>query len=154
MAVEDFISPFGYSGFSDPDANDLPPADEPAIVLADDIDPNTGEFLSFDGVHPVDAHVRYQFQVEAGTGAALGRAGNRLREIQYIDDSTADGLRFEIKRIFTQLGPDWAVLKAANSEAKAVRVEADPTTQYAAVVADYENVLAQRSDEVRRNLEG
>ena len=154
MAVEDFISPFGYSGFSDPDAHGLPPAPEPPIVLADDIDPTTGEFISFDGVHPVDAHVRYQFQVQAGTGAAVGRVGHRLFENEYINDTTESAIRIEAKRIFSLLGAEWAVLKPASSGDKPVRVVADGETQLAYLVVDYENALAKRSDEIRRKLEG
>lgn len=154
MAVEDFISPFGYSGFSDPDANDLPPAEEPPIVLADDIDPNTGEFLSFDGVHPVDAHLRYQFQIEAGSGAAVGRTGHRFKDIKTIDERTQNNLTFEAKRILKLLGPEWVIPKKPDDDTQAIRTEVDPLTQLGAIVIDYENVLARKSGEVRRLLEG
>ena len=51
--------------------------------LADAIDPATGELASLRrGRHPVDAAVLWQFQVELGSGAALGQNGHRIRKIR------------------------------------------------------------------------
>lgn len=151
--VPDFIPPFGISALSAQEDAGLPPAGEPPVVLADDIDPETGELLSLDGVHPVDAHVRYQFQVRAASGAAVGRVGHRFRDIQVLDDRAPNALRHEATRIFKMLSP-WVRLEPPNADVSAVRVETDPTTQLGAVVVDYFNVIAQESNELRRPLEG
>lgn len=144
------IPPFGAYPFSDPQDASLPAAPEGPVILGDDIDPNTGELLSLDGVHPVDAHVRWQFQVRENSAPSLGRAGNRFHEIETLDAKTPNAIRLETQRIYRLLGPDWVRLQPPDNDTPPVRVETSPETQTAALVVDYYNVLQGRSAQVRR----
>lgn len=58
------------------------PAGPPAI-LADPIDPSTGEFLSIARSYdPTDACVIEALRVERGSGPAVLEEGNRIRDVQ------------------------------------------------------------------------
>jgi hypothetical protein len=75
------------------------PARPPAI-LADDIDPKTGELRSlFTSVHPVDAAIQYQFRVKRGSGACVLEQGQAFDSIKKNTSSAPNDLRFEAQRI-------------------------------------------------------
>ena len=55
----------------------------PGAILADRIDPETGEYASVIlGRHPVDAAVIDAFRLNRGTGIAVTDAGQRFRDIR------------------------------------------------------------------------
>ena len=55
----------------------------PAPMLADDIDPNTGELLSvFTSPHPVDAMARDAVIADRDSGLAIAGVGNTIHEIE------------------------------------------------------------------------
>jgi hypothetical protein len=63
------------------------PAKPPAI-LADNIDPSTGEYLSIlSGIHPVDSHVITALRTHRGTGVSVMATGQNFRSVTKIDDA-------------------------------------------------------------------
>lgn len=56
-------------------------------ILADKIDPATGEYESIlAGRDPVDAAVLVAVSIAMGTGAAVLSTGNRFRDAKFVDD--------------------------------------------------------------------
>jgi hypothetical protein len=63
-----------------------PPQEPPTAILADRINPLTGEFESLlEGRGLADAMLIQALRVQRGTGAAVRDVGNRFREITHID---------------------------------------------------------------------
>lgn len=57
----------------------------PPVILADAIDPETGEFVSLErGLDPVDAAVAWTVSVERDSGAAIQGIGHGLRTITHV----------------------------------------------------------------------
>lgn len=76
-----FVPPAGLplSAFTPSPVSTLGP---PPPILAERIDPTTGEVLSIlEGEDPTDAALLWQLRVRQGSGAALGDNGNRLHLI-------------------------------------------------------------------------
>lgn len=93
------VSPAGF--FTG--AEVVSPAQPPAI-LADDIDPATGEYRTIlSGIHPVDAAVGEAFRLQKGTGAAVADDGHEFRKIRKIGSSTPRELRDEALRTLKAL---------------------------------------------------
>lgn len=79
------------------------PADPP-VLLADDIDPATGELASlFTRIHPVDAMVVEAFRFERGSGAAVQNDGQRFLDIKKVGPSTARQMEDEARRVLQPL---------------------------------------------------
>jgi hypothetical protein len=71
------------------------PAKPPAI-LADNIDPSTGEYLSIlSGIHPVDSHVITALRTERGSGVSVMATGQRFRDVRKVDDAFARRIQDE-----------------------------------------------------------
>jgi hypothetical protein len=71
------------------------PAKPPAI-LADNIDPATGEFVSIlSGIHPVDSHVITALRTERGSGVSVMATGQRFRDVRKVDDAFARRIQDE-----------------------------------------------------------
>jgi hypothetical protein len=61
---------------------------DPVPILADKVDPSTGEIVDLLASHtPVDGLLIEAFRVEAESGPALDGAGHTLREVRHTDDS-------------------------------------------------------------------
>lgn len=74
-------------------------AQRPPGILADKVDPITGEILSlFTGLHPVNGAIQHQFAVRAGSGAAVN-GGQNFEAIRKNVDGTDKALAFEARRI-------------------------------------------------------
>ena len=72
----------------------------PLGVLADKLDPNTGELLSLiAGRDPVDAAIAYQFRLRRASGAAVLEDGQAFEAIRKNTDSAPAELRFEAERV-------------------------------------------------------
>ena len=73
----------------------------PPGILADDIDPKTGDVRSLlsVGVDPVDAAIAYQFGLTRGAGEVLLDQGQALRTIKKNDDAAPAAIRFEVLRV-------------------------------------------------------
>ena len=66
----------------------------PVPILADKLDPSTGEFLDLLSSHTVvDGLVIEAYRVEANTGVALDGAGNTLREVRHTSEADLDELK-------------------------------------------------------------
>lgn len=77
---------------------------EPIPILADLIDPATGEFKSLTkSARLCDAHVIEAYRAEAGTGPALGEAGHTLRVVKHTTPSDLDELRGRTKQAVQHL---------------------------------------------------
>jgi hypothetical protein len=85
------IPPGGVSPASDPYLDVLAPQAPPPAILADRIDPVTGDFESlFVGRPLADAFAIDALRVQRGTGAAVRDLGNRFREITHVEDDAAE----------------------------------------------------------------
>jgi hypothetical protein len=77
---------------------------KPPAILADDIDPMTGEFRSlFRGMHPVDGMVVVALRTQRATGASVPDVGNQLATIDRVDDALPQRMKFEIQSALTPL---------------------------------------------------
>jgi hypothetical protein len=76
----------------------------PPGYLADDIDPLTGDLRTvLSGIDPIDAMVIQAVRVDEGSGASTNGTGNRFRQIQKVDDSVEQSVRFEYQRCLADL---------------------------------------------------
>ena len=76
----------------------------PSPLLADNIDPQTGDFASlFVGIDPIDAQVINAVKIVRGSGASVTEDGMRLVDIRKIKDDTEDDIRNEVRRALSRL---------------------------------------------------
>jgi len=84
------IPPGGLSPISNPELGAVPAQQPPPAILADAIDPATGDFASlFVGRSLADAFAIEALRVERGTGAAVRELGNRFRQVSHVEPSSA-----------------------------------------------------------------
>lgn len=105
MPLSYVIAPAGVSpaGFFVPGVAVVSPERPPAL-LADAIDPVTGELTSlFTAPHPVDATIQTAFRTRQGSGAAVQDVGHRYDRIRKKTERTARELRDEAERILKPL---------------------------------------------------
>jgi len=77
---------------------------KPPAILADDIDPQTGEFRSLlRGVHPVDGMVVVALRTQRGTGASVPDVGSGLATLDKVDDTLPARIKFEIQAALASL---------------------------------------------------
>jgi hypothetical protein len=62
------------------------PPDPPPAILADKVDPATGEVDLLESADLADAFAIEALRIQRGTGAAARDLGNRYREISHVDD--------------------------------------------------------------------
>lgn len=102
MALPYVIPPAGVSpaSFFVPGVAFVSPEQPPAL-LADDIDPKTGELATlFTAPHPVHAAIQFAVRVRKGSGAAVQDIGHLYDRIKKKTDRTARELRDEAERLF------------------------------------------------------
>lgn len=120
------------------------PASPPAL-LADYIDPATGELLSlFTYVHPVDAMVVEAFRLERGTGAAIQNDGHAFSAIKKVTEATPRQLEDEARRILKPL-VDRGDIKIGTLQTE-VGIDA---TDLGAVFIEYTNLHTGKGQPVR-----
>jgi hypothetical protein len=69
---------------------------KPPAILADDIDPATGELRSIlRGIHPVDSHVVTALRTERGSGVSVMATGQRFKDVRKVDDAFARRIQDE-----------------------------------------------------------
>ena len=79
------------------------PARPPAI-LADDIDPATGELRSIlRGIDPVDSQVVTRARTRRGSGASVAGVGHRFHDIDKVDEQVVMRARHEAELAFADL---------------------------------------------------
>lgn len=113
----------------------------PPIVIADVIDPATGNAVSFlAGADPVEAAVQWQFTVRRGSGAALGDNGHELHTITKATPQAPMQLEDEARRVASKFV---ARGQLANLEVTATITEESTATGI--IEASATNVLAERA---------
>lgn len=98
------IPPAGVSlaGFFVPVLYEDPGA--PPGILADAIDPVTGDYLSIErGFDPTDAAVLTALTVQRGSGSAVETVGQRYQDLERVDDTAAQFLASETERALKRL---------------------------------------------------
>ena len=94
----------GVSPLSGPFPETLQELGLPAPILADMIDPETGEFESLlEGRDPVDAQVLVALSIARGTGAAVLNTGNRFRDARFVSEDDARLIESEARRALALL---------------------------------------------------
>ena len=99
----------------------------PSGILADAIDPATGEYLSIErGFDPTDAAVLVALTVKRGSGSAVADVGQRYQDLQRVDETAPQFIVAETERALRRLiesrqitlegvtpamGDDWAEAK-------------------------------------------
>lgn len=85
------IPPGGISPLSDPEIGAVPAQELPPAILADRIDPATGDFESlFVGRPLADAFAIEALRVQRGTGAAVRELGNRYRTVSHVEPASVE----------------------------------------------------------------
>jgi len=98
------IPPAGVSlaGFFAPVLYEDPGA--PPGILADAIDPVTGDYLSIErGFDPTDAAVLTALTVQRGSGSAVETVGQRYQDLERVDDTASQFLAAETERALKRL---------------------------------------------------
>lgn len=84
------ITPASLTPLGSPFPGAAVPIDSIPVIMADKIDPMTGEFESLlSGRDPVDAQVLYMMTIAAGSGAAVMNKGQRFADVTHIGDEIA-----------------------------------------------------------------
>lgn len=79
----------------------------PPGILADAVDPRTGELLSISrGFEPTDAAVLAALGIERGSGAAVESVGQRFGDLKILDPSAEGFIRAETERALGTLVAD------------------------------------------------
>lgn len=98
------IPPAGVSPISSGAPVELIGPSKPPAILADDIDPETGDFRSLlSGVHPVDGMVVTAFRTRRGSGASVENVGHRFHEITHVNIDIDARIRYEYERTLSVL---------------------------------------------------
>jgi hypothetical protein len=114
---------------------------QPPGILADAIDPYTGEYLSIlKGMDPIDAQVLDALTIKRGSGAAVRNDGQRFADIKKVDDAAATLIDGETRRALSRL--------VENQDIRVARVDpvADQNNDYADVVVQFKNLRARPKD--------
>lgn len=89
-----YLPPAGISSFFL--AENFVDPGAPKGILADPIDPRTGELLSIErGFDPTDAAVLAALAIKRKTGAAVMETGQRYQDVTHLGDSARSALRQE-----------------------------------------------------------
>lgn len=121
-----------------PPSSALPP---PPIVLADVIDPATGDAVSFlAGADPVEAALQWQFTVKRGSGAALGDNGHELAAITKATPQAPMQLEDEARRVCTKF-----VARGQLANLSIAAAVTEDSTATGIIEAKATNVLAERA---------
>lgn len=114
----------------------------PPTILADKLDPATGDFASLTETRTVaDGLVTYLLGVRRGSGAAQRSFGHRFREIRHADEQAPELLE-SFCREALQPGIDSETIRFRRVEAE---IDAGDGTQVNATI-DYVDLLASRQD--------
>lgn len=144
MALPYIIAPAGVTpaSFFSP-AIFVDPGRPPAI-LADNIDPATGDIKSLlVRVHPVDAAIGEAFRIKRATGAAVSEIGQRFEDVRKNTAFASKELENEARRIMEPF-----VLRG---DAAIISILVDTTIAFdlGAVAVNYTNLRTGRPQTVR-----
>lgn len=117
----------------------------PPAILADMIDPATGEFLSIvDSATIADGLVVHLLRTQRGTGAAVLRTGQRFRELTHVTKGSPEVVESMVREALRP-ATDAGVVAFRSIEAE---VDAQDGSQVNAGI-DYLDLLAPRRDAER-----
>jgi hypothetical protein len=118
----------------------------PPLILADMIDPVTGDFASLTRGRPLaDAFAIEALRVQRGTGAAVRDTGNRYRELRNVESNAVEVIDSMTREAFE----DAARAGVAELVEVSVEVDADDPAQVNTVI-EYRDLLAPRDRQTRR----
>ncbi len=118
----------------------------PPAILADKIDPFTGEFESLtEGRGLADAFAIEAFRIQRGTGAAARDLGNRFRALTHVDDAGPQLIESMAREAFRE-GEIAGVLRLERVQAEAD--ESDSSQQNVSI--EYRDLLVSRDAPKRR----
>lgn len=104
MPAPPIIAPVGVSPASYGAPTEFVSPAKPPAILADDIDPATGELRSIlRGIHPVDAHVITALRTKRGSGVSVMATGQRFDDVRKIDDAFPRRIQDECERALSTL---------------------------------------------------
>jgi hypothetical protein len=140
------IPPGGLSPASDSDAVDFMPQEPPPAILADRINPVTGDFESlFVGRPLAEAFAIEALRVQRGTGAAVRELGNRFREITHVEDQAVEIIESMAAEAFA------AAEAAGVARLERVTVAVDPSDpSQLETTVEYRDLLAPADAAPRR----
>ncbi len=131
------------SAFSQPS---VAPQVAPPAILADSIDPQTGDFASLvESAELADAFALDALLIERATGAVVRDFGNRYREITHVEPDAA----LVIDSMTRQAFADAERAGVARLERTAIEQDAGDPSQLN-VVVEYRDLLAPRDSAKRR----
>lgn len=113
----------------------------PPGILADAIDPITGEYLSIlKGMDPIDAQVIDALKIKRGSGVAVRNDGQRFADIKKVDDAAASLIDGEARRALARL--------VENLDIRVLTVDAvaNQDNDFADVVVQFKNLRARPKD--------
>jgi len=106
----------------------------PIAMLADPIDPATGELLSIErGFDPVDAAVINALRTRRGSGSAVESVGQRFRDATHVTPQLASFMREEVRLALLSL--------SSSNQIRLESVEVVEGDDYADVIIEYVNVV-------------
>ncbi|HEY4120897.1 MAG TPA: hypothetical protein VGM56_23700 [Byssovorax sp.] len=114
---------------------------KPPAILADDVDPMTGEYRSIlRGVHPVDGMVVVALRTQRGTGAAVPDVGSDLAALDKVDDTLPQRIKFEIQAALASLVKQ----RLIRIDAIVTAADGDAASAY----CEYTNLQTQKAQRV------
>ncbi len=128
------ISPAGVSpaGFFVPQTYADPTA--PPGILADAVDPQTGEYLSISrGMDPIDQQVLIALTVGRGSGVAVQDEGHEFGSVRKTTETARTILDATARRALDRL------VRAGDIRIREIVAEADPSGDSGGVTVEYEN---------------
>lgn len=140
------IPPAGSGPAAAFDVQAFPVQLEPPAILADRIDPMTGDFASLLHGRPLaDAFAIEALLVQRGTGAAVMDTGNRFRELSHVDDDAVELVESMTREAFTDAE------RAGVARLVGVSVTVDETDPAQLnTMLEYRDLLAPADEPVRR----
>jgi hypothetical protein len=125
---------------------DLIEQKSPPAILADAIDPVTGEFLSLTkSARLADGFAIEALRVQRATGAAARDVGNRYREITHVEEDAIEQLDSMTREAFA---PAELAGVAELSRVQVKKDDGDPSALF--VYIDYRDLLAPEASSERR----
>jgi hypothetical protein len=140
------IPPAGITPAASFELNGFEPQRAPPVILADKIDPLTGEFLSLTKTYTVaEGMATYLSAVQRSTGAAVRNIGHRFRELKHVDEQAPE-LAESMARQALQPAVDAGVLQFDRIESE---VHADDGSQLG-IETRFIDLGSPRQDRTRR----
>lgn len=138
------VVPAGAVPLGFPDFDPQLTGDGPIPILADYVDPLTGDVAHpLMSRTPVDGMIIETLRVERGSGEAVQSVGTRLREIRYVDDQIEVEARARVREGFEEM------VRANLVEIQSLAVQLGPTTDSVILSSDIKDLTLPPSNQVQ-----